>query len=163
MASVGLAVIAGLAVGRRGRCCTSGVTVMSPWRRRRSEDKAVSVGSMTQCYLQHSAPCIAVLRFKREHQQGNLDVSEQEVNKTIQFKSESNVKYLAVRVPVRRDILAEAADWELQFVMTAPAHNQSKERRLPVEILGGDPVLRPDGVIWSKSSKTVVWIELTSP
>ena len=26
-----------------------------------------------------------------------------------------------------------------------------------------DPALRPDGVIWSKSTKTVVWIELTSP
>ena len=51
-----------------------------------------------------------------------LGVPEQEVNKTIQFKSDSNVKYAAVRVPVRKDILAEAADWELQFDMTAPAY-----------------------------------------
>ena len=91
----------------------------------------------------------AVLRVKKKHQQVKLGVSEQEVNKTIQFKSESNVKYPAVRVPVRKDILAEAADWQLQFDMTAPEYNQTKERRFPVEILGGDPALRPDGVIWS--------------
>ena len=69
----------------------------------------------------------AVLRFKKKHQQVKLGVSKQEVNKTIQFKSESNVKYPAVRVPVRKDILAEAADGELQFDMTAPAYNQTKE------------------------------------
>ena len=104
----------------------------------------------------------AVLRVKKEHEQVKLGVSEQEVNKTIQFKPESNVKYQAVRAPVRKDILAEAADWELQFDMTAPEYNQTKERRFPVEILGGDPALRPDDVIWSTSIKTVVWIELTS-
>ena len=66
----------------------------------------------------------AVLRFKKEVK---LGVSEQEVNKTIQFKWESNVEYPAVRVPVRKEILTEVADWELQFYMTAPAYNQPKE------------------------------------
>ena len=84
----------------------------------------------------------AVLRFKKEHQQVKADVSEQEVNKTIQLKSESNVKLM----PVRKVILAEAADWELQFDMSAPACNQTNERRFPVEFLGGDPALPPDGV-----------------
>ena len=98
----------------------------------------------------------AVLRFRKEHQQGKLGVSEQEVNKTIHFKSESNIKHSAVRVPVRKAILAEAAVWELQFDMTAPEYNQTKERRFSVEILGGDPALRADGVIWSRSTKTVV-------
>ena len=51
----------------------------------------------------------AVLQLKQEHQQAKLAVSEQ-FNKTIQFKSESNVKYPAVRVPVRKDMLTEAAD-----------------------------------------------------
>ena len=68
----------------------------------------------------------AVLRLKKEHQQVKLGVSEQDVNKTIQSKSESNVKYPSVRVPVRKDILAEAADWELQFDMTTPVYNQTK-------------------------------------
>ena len=95
----------------------------------------------------------AILRFKKEHQQVKLGVSEQEVNMTIQLKLESTVKYPAVRVPVRKVMLAEAADRELQFDMTAPEYNQPKERRFPVEILGGDPVLRPDGVIWSTSTK----------
>ena len=57
-----------------------------------------------------------VLRFKKEHQQVQLGVSEQDVNKTIQFKS-------AVRVPVVKNVLAEAGDLELQFDMTAPAYN----------------------------------------
>ena len=83
-------------------------------------------------------------------------MSEQEVNKTIQFESESNVKYLAVRVPVRKLILAVAADWEFWCDMTAPEYNQTKDRRFPVEILGRDPSLRPDGVIRSTSTKTVV-------
>ena len=47
--------------------------------------------------------------------------------------------------------------------MTAPEYNQTKEQRFPVNILGGDHALRPDGVIWSTSTKTVVGIELTSP
>ena len=68
-----------------------------------------------------------VLPFKKEHQQVKLGVSEQEVNETIQFKSESNVKYPAVRMPVRKEILAEAADWGLQFDMATPAYNQIKE------------------------------------
>ena len=77
-------------------------------------------------------------------------MSEQEVNKTMQFKSESNVKYPAVRVPIKKDILAEAAHWELQFDMTALAHIQPKERCFPVQILRGDPALCPDGVTWSR-------------
>ena len=47
-----------------------------------------------------------------------------------------------MRVPVRKgilDILAGAADWELQFDMTALEYNQIKERRFPVEIWAGDP------------------------
>ena len=35
----------------------------------------------------------AVLQFKKEHQQVKLGVSEEEVNKTIQFKTESHAKY----------------------------------------------------------------------
>ena len=78
---------------------------------------------------------------RQEHQQVKLGVSDQEVNKTIQFKSESYVKYPAVRVPVRKNILAEAADWELQFDMTPPGYDQTKERRVSVAILGEDPAL----------------------
>ena len=67
-------------------------------------------------------------------------------------KSESNVKYPAVKVAVRKVILAEAADSVLQFDLTAPEHTETKERRFPVEIFGGDPSLGPDAVIWSRST-----------
>ena len=68
---------------------------------------------------------------------------------------ESNVKYPAAKVPVKKDILADAADWQLQFYMTAPLYNQTKERHFLVEILGGDPASRPDGVIWSRSREPI--------
>ena len=65
--------------------------------------------------------------------------------------------------PVSKVTLAEAAAWQLHFVMPAPEYNQTKERRFPVEILGGDPALRPDIVIRSTLPKTVLWIQLTRP
>ena len=68
---------------------------------------------------------------------------------------------IKIKCEVSDSILVEAADWELQFDMTTPAYNQSKERHFPVEILGGG--LHPDGVLWSRSTKPVVWIELTNP
>ena len=51
----------------------------------------------------------------------------------------------------------------LQFDLNVPENKKPKERRFPVATLGGDAVLRPDGVIWSTSTKTVVLVELTSP
>ena len=62
----------------------------------------------------------ALLCCKKEHRQVKLGVSKQDVRKIVQFKTESNVKYLAVSVPLRNDILEEAAGWEVQFDMTAP-------------------------------------------
>ena len=100
-----------------------------------SGGKAVSLGGMTRFCFAYSVPCIEPLRLQKEHQQVELGVSKQEVNKTVQFKSEANVKYPAARVPVRKDILAEAADWELQFDMTPPWYNQTRARCFPVEIL----------------------------
>lgn len=99
-------------------------------------------------------------RFKKAHQQA-VGVTEP-VSSAIQFRSEANTKYPAVRVPVQEKVLAGAVDWQLQFDMTVPSHGQSKERPFPPEILPTSGK-RPDAVIWSLSIKTVIWIELTSP
>ena len=77
------------------------------------------------------------------------------------FKSESNSSF-CIRVPKKLRVLEEATDWKLQFDLTAPQYGQSKEKPFPEEVLAS-PGSRPDGVIWSNASKTVTWIELTSP
>ena len=103
-----------------------------------------------------------VNRFKKVLQEGKLDVSKQVDSTCIQFKSEANVKYPTVQVPIVEHVLAKAADWKLMFDMNVPEYEQSKERPFPPEILGFSGG-RPDGVIWSCSTRTVIWIELTSP
>ena len=82
------------------------MTVKSPCRRRRSGAKTVSLVLFSILRTVYRA----VLRFKKAHQQVKLGVSKQELNKTIQFKSESNVEQPAVRMLIRKEILAEAAD-----------------------------------------------------
>ena len=79
----------------------------------------------------------------------------------ISFKSESDTKFTAVRAPKVTELLATAMDWKLQFDIHAPSHHQEKDRIFPSEIV--EDSKRPDGVIWSCSSKIVIWIELTCP
>ena len=60
-------------------------------------------------------------------------------------------------------LLKSADDWKVQFDVNHEGVSV-KERPFPTEIavvsgLGS----RPDGVIWSLQTKTVIWIELTSP
>ena len=59
------------------------------------------------------------------------------------------------------DVLATALDWKFQFDIHAPDYNQVKSRMFPSEILEVSQM--PDGVIWSCSTKVVIWIELTVP
>ena len=103
-----------------------------------------------------------VNRYKKAAQEGKLGVSEQPNSTCIQFRSEANVKYAPVRVPVVHQLIAQATDWKLMFDMNVPEYEQRKERPFPPEIVPFAPN-RPDGVIWSCSTKTVIWIELTSP
>ena len=79
----------------------------------------------------------------------------------ISFKSESNQTFVAVRAPEVVDVLATALDWKLQFDIHAPAFHQEKSQMFPPEILESSKM--PDGVIWSCSTRTVIWIELTVP
>ena len=58
-------------------------------------------------------------------------------------------------------MLEKATDWQVQFDINE--EGQVKDRPFPPEIVvvSGEGS-RPDGVIWSMESKTVIWIELTS-
>ena len=65
-------------------------------------------------------------------------------------------------MPLVQELLATAMDWKLLFDINAPEFGQRKEQPFPPEIVASQDG-RPDGVIWSCSTKTVIWIELTSP
>jgi len=65
--------------------------------------------------------------------------------------------------PPQRDVLAKATDWKVQFDL-ALGEESRKERPFPPEIaIVTGKGSRPDGIIWSMETKTVIWIELTSP
>ena len=100
-------------------------------------------------------------RFKNEQQAKKLS-GQAEAPNVIQFRSESGKKYVPVRAPVATMVLQKASDWKLLFDLTAPTFGQTKNQPFPAEILAFVGK-RPDGVIWSMSSKIVIWIELTSP
>ena len=81
----------GLGCGKRGwllhTLCNCKVTMEEKeWRQGRINWHHDSV------LFANSALRIPLLRCKNMHQQVKLGVSEQEVNKTVQFKSESNIK-----------------------------------------------------------------------
>ena len=99
-------------------------------------------------------------RYKKAQAEGRLGRATAPTS-AISFKSESNTEFKAVRAPDLKDLLATASDWKLQFDIDAPSHRQVKDPPFPTEIVATS--LRPDGVIWSSSSKQVIWIELTSP
>jgi hypothetical protein len=63
---------------------------------------------------------------------------------------------------VTTELLGKAKDWKIRFDLTAPEAGQEKNRPFPPEIIP-EAGKRPDGVIWSMSSKIVIWVELTSP
>ena len=101
-----------------------------------------------------------VNRYKNTYAKEKRNPSCQ-TNQAISFVTESKTKYKALRAPKVKDLLDQASDWQLQFDLDAPEYHQIKERMFPSEIVEADK--RPDGVLWSCSSKMVIWIELTSP
>ena len=102
-----------------------------------------------------------VSRFKKARAEGKLKGSTETAG-AISFKSESNTVWAAPRVPELTELLAKAPDWKLMFDIDSPKHGQSKAPPFPAEILAGVSEI-PDGLIWSVSSKTLIWVELTSP
>ena len=91
------------------------------------------------------------------------------------FKSTSGNAFKMPHSATKQDVLARASDWKVQFDLDM-SEGMSKQREgvhsdgycisLPfppeIAVVSGTGS-RPDGVIWSVSSKTVIWIELTSP
>ena len=76
-----------------------------------------------------------VKRFKKAYQEKKLGLSATIEYSTIQFRSESNVKYKhLVRVPEVKEVLAKAVDWKLMFGINGPEFERSNERPFPPEI-----------------------------
>ena len=119
-----------------------------------------------------------VTRFKKSQAEGKRSGKPEECG-VICFKSHGILKvnsegdgeetpleqpescFEAVRTQRKDDLLATASDWKLLFDIDAPQYEQKPNEMFPPEIAASTD--RPDGVIWSRKTKTVVWIELTSP
>ena len=101
-----------------------------------------------------------VNRFKNATQKSKRTLAQSQPA-AIMFKSEKGTKYTAARAQVEKGLLERAVDWKILFDLDHPESNQTKGRMFPSEIL--EVSKRPDGVIWSPSTKIVIWIELTSP
>ena len=88
---------------------------------------------------------------------------EAQVEDSIGFKS-SLGKFTAPRAQSSQAPLLESADdWKVQYDVN-DEDVSVKERPFPSEIaVVSGPGSRPDGVIWFMQTKTVIWIELTSP
>jgi hypothetical protein len=88
---------------------------------------------------------------------------ETEVEDSIGFKSNLG-KFTAPRAQSSQAPLLESADdWKVQFDVNDEGVSV-KERLFPSEIaIVSGPGSRPHGVIWSMQTKTLIWIELTSP
>ena len=91
------------------------------------------------------------------------------------FKSASGNAFSVPHAAPQQDVLARASDWKVQFDLDMSdgmsktregEHSAGHRTSLPfppeIAVVSGKGS-RPDGVIWSLSSKTVIWIELTSP
>ena len=100
-----------------------------------------------------------VNRYKKTQAEGRLCCTAAS-SSAIPFTSESNT-FKAPRAPEVKELLVTASDWRLQFDIDAPSHCQVKDPPFPMEI--AVTTLRPDGLMWSSSTKQVIWIELTSP
>ena len=88
---------------------------------------------------------------------------ETEVEHSIGCKSNLG-EFTAPRAQSSQAPLFESADdWRVQFDANDKGVSV-KERPFPSEIaVVSGPGSHPDGVIWSMQTKTVIWIELTSP
>ena len=79
----------------------------------------------------------------------------------VSFKTASGAAtFDAPRASTVEKVLDEARDWKVKFDIDEA--NQGKDDLFPAEILETS-AHRPDGVVWSLSTKIVLWIELTCP
>jgi len=102
---------------------------------------------------------------KKEEEGAQLEAAESHANplfsEAIGMKSETGTKFNAPRGPREEPLFSQGDDWQVQFDFET---EERECRPFPPEIavVSGEGS-RPDGVMWSMETKTVVWIELTSP
>ena len=80
----------------------------------------------------------------------------------IRLKSESGAMLTAERGPSsNQDVFQIGGDWQVQFDFENE-DGHSKPFPPEIAVVSGEGS-RPDGVMWSMATNTVIWIELTSP
>lgn len=122
----------------------------------------------------HDSVLLAIYRgvLDRLEEAGNARKETKEEGPVTEhvFKSECgktqrmpHVTVPQISVHYEKDVFMRADDWKVQFDVDLEG-GSVKNRPFPPEV--GNPGgvgSRPDGIIWSMKSKTVIWIELTSP
>ena len=80
----------------------------------------------------------------------------------IGMKSDKGTKFMAPRSHITNQALfRQSSDWKVQFDFE-DQDGLSAPFPLDIAVVSGEGS-RPDGVMWSVETKTIVWIELTSP
>ena len=110
-------------------------------------------------------------RIDEANEASPLSESKASLNPTaaIGFKSGNGNTFKVPGPKMKVEVLAQACDWQVQFDLdmeSGSSKSWHKFWHLPfppeIAVVSGKGS-RPDGVIWSTSIKTVIWIELTSP
>ena len=126
--------------------------------------KAIKEEPQSRITWRHDSILLAIYKSVKDRIKEAMESRvETEVEDSIGFKSNLG-KFTAPRAQSSQAPLLESADdWKVQFDVNDEGVSV-KERPFPSEIaVVSGPGSRPDGVIWSMQTKTVIWIELTSP
>ena len=117
----------------------------------------------------HDSVLLAIHHCKKEHVEG-VNTGGREVQvfsnslAATSFKSASGSKFCVPKQLRPVSVFGEATDWKFQFDLDMEEGMSKPALPFPSEIaVVSGKSSRPDGVIWWMSSKTVIWIELTSP
>ena len=120
------------------------------------------------CYLTRSQRVNQAQKAAEEKCQLAVATHELHVNPVcemqppISFKSEAGTAFsVSHGPPPLEDVFQIGGDWQVQFDFEDEA-GVSKPFPPEIAIVSGEGS-RPDGVMWSMATQTVVWIELTSP
>lgn len=113
------------------------------------------------------AAVVAQLEHEKARKAERLDAAVTHANPlfgegAIGMKSETGQRFSAPRGRYeKKPLFSEGDDWKVQFDFET---EEAECKRFPPEIaiVSGEGS-RPDGVMWSMETRTVVWIELTSP
>jgi hypothetical protein len=119
----------------------------------------------------HDSILLAIYRAVQSRIDESKEIEKDVVTQASQFRSSLGKQFTVPhpekdcsdRLTPLRGVFEKADDWKVQFDVGVEGELVA-ERPFPSEIaIVSGRGSRPDGVMWSMKTKTVIWIELTSP